>query len=102
MIVLIAAVALAGQSDRVADWLCATPLIQKNYSQPIEAKDLALRITDECARPYEAPDDQTYALSEAYRVQDKTIYSLEQQTFTHDVQTEIERRRRANAIHLRR
>lgn len=39
-------------SNGAANWECADPLIQKNYMQVVPAKQLALRIADECSIPY--------------------------------------------------
>jgi len=83
-----------------ADWNCATPLIQKNYAQAVDSRQLALRIVDECARPFRPIDP---ANAEAtYEAARRQAYSYSLQTFTSEVELSILKARRSEAIRLRR
>ena len=84
-----------------ANWECADPLISRNFGQSVDSRDLALRIADECARPYRARAVSDPA-SRLFKQQEKTVYSYQLQTFQSEVEIEIQQARRRAAIHLNR
>lgn len=89
-----------------ADWGCAEPLIERNYSRPIESRQLALRIADECVRPYEprpAPSEAEGASPEAAQIfdsLDRTHYGHLLSIFVSEIEGRILRARRREAIPL--
>lgn len=90
---------VSDDNNPAADWACATPYIERNYRQKVDPRQLALRITDECAVPYRA----SLATSKA----DETIQMLEQRThmtnreiFALDIERRIQVLRRKDAIKL--
>lgn len=81
------------------NWTCADPLIARNFSQSVDPKDLALRITDECARPYRArPVNDTP--SRAFEERERLTYRLQLEVFQLDVEAKIQQARRRATIKL--
>ena len=100
MIALLIAAAMQssglGSPTEAADWPCATPLIEKNYKQPIKAEELARRIADECVRPYKS------SATDVIGQLDRTTYGYKAATFILEIQEAIQRARRKDAIILKR
>lgn len=108
MIALLAALAvqaapLEGSVDPT-DWACAEPLVQRNYSRTINARDLALRIADECVRPFEyrhrALAGEAEGAASIMESQARTIYGYRQSIFVSQIEARILQARRRNAIPL--
>lgn len=91
-----------GDDNPAADWSCADALIAKNYSQPFKARELALRIADECTVPFTPSNDPTIAQQPLLQAYDRQIYDTQKLTFVYQIATDIERRRRKDAIPLTR
>lgn len=100
MIAVIAALAIQAQpgaADNPADWQCAQPFIEKNYTQKVEARELALRIADECARPYtprRSAGDPDGSMA-------RTIYNYSLTSFRLEIESRIMALRRREAIDLK-
>lgn len=108
LLILAIAAALASQSpddpdNQAADWPCARPLISKNFSQPYKSHDLALRISDECARPfhYRPTPDMSPDAAESLRSGAFNVYLIYRNVFVVQIQNEIERARRERDIPLK-
>ena len=82
-----------------ANWSCATPLVEKNYRQPVDSKQLALRIADECAVSYRPIDPATPDHPVEGTRKLSHTYSL--QRFTAEIETAILKSRRRDAIQLK-
>ncbi len=89
-------------SDSIAsDWKCATPLIAKNFAQRFDARQLALRISDECARPFRSDNaHDTSDLGRTLKQSEEMTYLLQRQTFMFQIESEIYRLRREKTIPL--
>lgn len=99
--VAIAALALSQAGDNeAADWECATPLIERNYSQPFDSGDLAARIHDECVRPLvrTTPEGDAYI---GLAMTERSIHSANSTLFLQRIEGEILRLRRYDRIELR-
>lgn len=90
----------AASANEPANWTCAEPLIQRNYNRSVEAKPLALRISDECAAPYQSrpienePDRALEAL-------ERTTYGYRLLTFQSEIAQRIQQERRRRDIQLK-
>jgi hypothetical protein len=84
-----------------ADWRCADPLIAKNYSQPVASHQLALRIADECLRPYPAHQIASPA-DEIVNQLGQSTYRAQSATFVSDIEARILQARRKDSITLKR
>jgi hypothetical protein len=82
-----------------ADWECARPIIQRNHMQRVEARQLALRIADECTRPYRPRQLRTDA-DRVFESQESLTYTYSAQTFVYEIEAAIQQARRADAIKL--
>lgn len=91
----------AHEAVEPANWECADPLISRNFGQSVQAEDLALRIADECARPYHARTVSDPA-SRLFEQQDKIAYRYQLQTFQSEIEIKIHQARRRATIHLNR
>lgn len=80
--------------QEVANWACADPLVERNYRRNIDAEQLALRIADECARPFAGHRHQSTASME------ETTYLYRLGAFRLEIQGKIETARRRAAIPL--
>lgn len=87
----------ASATSEAEDWACATPLIEKNFMQPVKADELARRIADECTRPYIAASSQP-----VIEGNERLLYSYKVQIFTLDIEARIAQARRKDAIVLKR
>ncbi|WP_409019522.1 hypothetical protein [Brevundimonas vesicularis] len=94
---------LEGSADP-ADWACAEPLVQRNYSRTIDARDLALRIADECVRSFEyrhrALAGEAEVAASIMESQARTLYSYRQSIFVSQIEGRILQARRRDAIPL--
>jgi hypothetical protein len=81
------------------NWECARPLIQRNHMQRVEARQLALRIADECARPYR-PRPIRNDVDRTFESQERLTYTYRAQTFGYEIEAAIQQARRAEAIKL--
>lgn len=102
MIWLAFAVAVAPPAGhKPADWNCAEPLVRKNYQQRIDSRQLALRIADECARPF-MHSEPGASRSDVLRRLEEAVYEGELNLFIGEIQSAINKRRRADTIPLKR
>jgi hypothetical protein len=88
-------------SKEPANWACAIPLIQKNYMQKIDTRQLALRITDECANPFVWISDSTFDDS-TLRIMNENTYRIKLELFSKDIEAQIYKARRKDEIQLKR
>lgn len=82
-----------------ADWSCADPLIARNYNQRIDARQLALRIADECTRPYRARSTNNDA-NRILEGMERTTYGYGVEVFQANIEGRIQQARRRDAIKL--
>lgn len=82
-----------------ADWSCAEPLIQRNYSRSVEPMMLALRIADECARPYRARPVRT-DVERAFEQRERLNHTLGVRAFESEIEERIWRAKRRDTIPL--
>jgi hypothetical protein len=89
-----------------ADWQCAQPLINRNYARSVDARELALRIAEECARPYSALPRRSVApggseqAESIFGSQDRAIYRDRLTIFVSEIEDRIDRARRRDALPL--
>lgn len=100
--ILMVASVIAAPASAVADWECALPLIEKNYREPYPSEVLALRIRDECARPYAPPAPVTPRAYELLESTARTTYTVERRTFGYEIESEILKARRKDLVPLKR
>lgn len=82
-----------------ADWVCANPLIARNYSQRVDTRQLALRIADECTRPYRARPMRTEG-DRIFENSERTTYGYGVTIFQGQIEQHIQQARRRDAIKL--
>lgn len=82
-----------------ADWRCADPFIERNYGQRVEARQLALRIADECARRY-VPRPIITDADRHFETMDRTTYNYRLASFQFEIEGKIGEARRRSAIKL--
>lgn len=101
-----AAAAVQSREIEPADWLCAQPLIDRNYSRPIDSVQLALRISDECAKSYAdmparaAMAGESEQAASIFEAADRTLYSQRLRLFVLEIEGRILQARRRDAIAL--
>lgn len=83
------------------NWACAGPLIEKNYQQPVASRQLALRIADECTRPYR-PESTPGPAGELLEQMRRNLHQTQASTFILDIDSRILQARRRDAITLKR
>ena len=93
------ATAEADQPVDPADWECAQPLIDRNFRRDIDAEQLALRIADECTRPFE-PRQINDEADRVFEGMARTTYRYQTSTFKLDIEQRIQQARRRVAIPL--
>ena len=96
-----AAAARMAMSEAIdpANWECARPIIQRNFNRDIAADQLALRIADECTRPYVARPIRS-DIDQTFESQDRLTYTYRQQTFVLEIEARIQQARRLAALKL--
>lgn len=97
----------AGQADALSapdpgqpgNWECAQPLIQRNFRQQVDSEQLALRIADECTRPYRPRPIRNEA-DPIFESRERLSYTYRAQTFRYEIEAAIQQARRREAITL--
>jgi hypothetical protein len=82
-----------------ADWVCANPLIARNYSQRVSSQQLTLRIADECVRPFRARPIQS-EFDRHFVQSDMLAYTYAVSIFQSEIEQRILQARRRDAIKL--
>jgi hypothetical protein len=100
VVALLLAQAAPEKGLEAANWSCALPLIEKNARRVIDARQLAWRIADECALPYELPADR--AKYPVMKAQAEALYQARLNLFAAQIQAEILKVRRKATIPLAR
>jgi len=75
------------------------PLTNKNYMQKFDARKLALRITDECAKPF-LWISKNSEIEDVLRIQNESIYRVKIEKFAKDIESQIYKARRNDEINL--